>query len=559
MVNPGRAPWTHRIDFDFDLPDQPNIDPDELKALVNSALPGPNFVQKSVLVDTSLNFDSWMKYAHVFSDEDPSLLDQILYGFPTGASHPENILVPFTNHASARRNPQIVQDYINKHLQTHAVYGPFEVNPLDQRVIVSPLQVAFSNAGKPRVCNDLSFSDCSVNSCISDEWNEFPGYSGDLELPSIDDLVQAILDRGKGCLLWKTDFSAYYKQLNSDPGDLPLLSFAYAGKLYFEARLPFGLRSSCLNAQRVTKAVIKIFRSISRAFCAGYIDDVVAVSLAIAAAEDYDSFILLCEELGLGLTLPKCVCPCFSLVWIGIEADTQEMKLSLPPDKLSRILDMLRQWLLKKSAAKRDLQVLLGVMNHVASILIVCRAFTGFVIDLLRADKFPVVLTVELFKDVQIWIDMLCSDIVSGNTMKSPLLIPCDHIVQVAFAGYFFAVSILGEVHMFHIKDEVDLWSKVAYVYAFWQASILAAHRFPGTWLTCTVLTHSDVLVVNRAKNVIPELRPMVRHTWCLQAQFDMCIRAKKGMCCREIDSLVAEATHAQEVSINDVPDKYFV
>ena len=133
MVQLGRAPWTHKINFEFSIRETPNIAPDTLRDLVNSALPGPNYVHKSVLVDNYLNYDNWIKYSHIFSDEDPSLLPQLMYGFPTGVVSPESISVPFTNHATARKHPEIVQEYILKHRESGAVYGPYKCNPLDNQ------------------------------------------------------------------------------------------------------------------------------------------------------------------------------------------------------------------------------------------------------------------------------------------------------------------------------------------------------------------------------------------------------------------------------------------
>ena len=89
MVQPGRAPWTHKINFEFSIPETPNIASDTLRDLVNSALPGPNYVRKSVLVDNALNYDNWIKYSHIFSDDDPSLLSQLMNGFLTGVVNPE--------------------------------------------------------------------------------------------------------------------------------------------------------------------------------------------------------------------------------------------------------------------------------------------------------------------------------------------------------------------------------------------------------------------------------------------------------------------------------------
>ena len=555
MVKPGAKPWTHKINFDFSIPQVPNVPPEVLCDMVNAARPGPNFVHRQVHVHSALNFDVWDKYKQAFELHDPHLLAQLKWGFPAGVDNPESISVPFTNHKTAVKNPEIVQDYIVKHLATKAIYGPYDNNPLGVSAVVSPLQVAFSASGKPRVCNDLSYGHTSVNSCISSEWNDYPGYEGELELPCIDTVVQEILDKGKGCMLWKTDFSSYYKQINIDPGDLPLLGFAYAGKLYFEARLPFGLRSSCLNAQRVTKAVIRIYYMLYKAFVAGYIDDCLGISLASQAVVEYNGFCDLTDDLGLLRTLPKCVAPCYCLVWIGVELDTMEMCMRLPSEKVDRIVQFLKEWISKNSATKRDLQVLLGVLNHAASILIVGRAFTGYIIDLLRSDSFPVPLPSEFFMDVYTWLEILQGGVTSQNSLKSPISIPCDFIVQVAFASNIFAVKVLDEITVFEIVDDIEITSAIVYTYAFWQAALLSAHKYPGTWLTCTVLTVNDVNTVNRARNVLPSLRPMVRHSWCLQARSDMVIRAKKGICEREIDKMVRKLNSGTPVTKDSVPE----
>ena len=559
MVKPGAKPWTHKINCELNIPQIPNVSPEQLCDMVNSARPGPNFVNMQVSVHSSLNFDSWCKYRHAFEAQDPSLLAQLQWGFPVGADNPDSISVPFTNHKTAVNNPEIVQDYIVKHLATKAIYGPYDSNPLEVPVVVSPLQVAFSSSGKPRVCNDLSYGHISVNSCISSDWCEYPGYFGELELPCIDNVVQQILDKGKGCMLWKTDFSSYYKQISIDPGDLPLLGFAYDGKLYFEDRLPFGLRSSCLNAQRVTKAVIKIYNLLYKAYVAGYIDDCLGISLPDNALVEYTGFCDVTDDLGLLRTLPKCVAPCYCLVWIGVELDTMDMCMRLPCDKVDRMVQFLKEWITKNAASKRDVQVLLGVLNHAASILIVGRAFTGYMVDLLRSDHFPVPLPAEFFMDVHTWLEILQGGVTSQNTLKSPISIPCDFIIQVAFASNIFAVKVLDQTTIFEIVDQVDMCSSVAYTYAFWQASVMAAHKFPGSWITCTVLTVNDVHTINRARNVLPALRPMVRHTWCLQAKSDMVIRAKKGMCERDIDKMVRELNSGTPVSMESVPECFKV
>ena len=546
----------HKISYKLDVPDFPNIDSSDICALVNLATPGPNYITQAAPIHSDLNFEAWEKYSHIFSPSDPSLLQQLKWGFPTGVDQPENLSVPFTNHLSARKNPQIVEQYIQKHLPSKALYGPFDANPLDKPVTVSPLQVAFSSSGKSRVCNDLSYGQCSVNSLISSQWNDFPGYFGDLELPRIDCLVRAIIDKGPTCLLWKTDYSAFYKQLSIDPGDLPQLAFAFSGKLYFEARLPFGLRSSCLNAQRVTNAVLKIYSTMSPAFVAGYIDDVVGCSHATNAVVEYSSFRGLNKELGLATTEPKCVSPCPALVWIGLECDAAAMKLRLPQDKLLRIIEFLSKWLEQTRASKSDIQAILGVLNHAAAAIIVGRAFTGHILDLLKEKEFPITLPEAFYRDVQFWLHLLQTDISDGFSMKTPTLIPIDHLVQIAIDSDMFAVRVLDVTQIFQVQEsDIDIDHKCLYILAFCKATQLAASRFPRTWITCGVMTENAVRTINRAHNVCDELRPIVRATWAIQAAHDMVIRARKVICERPIDRVLRSADSGNKISRHDIMD----
>ena len=154
-MKPGSCPWTHKINYELDIPDSPNITPESLRDLVNSALPGPNYIHQTAPIVTIVNIPAWEGYRDIIDIVDPSLVDQLKWGFPIGVPIKAQLSVPFTNHKSARDNPHIVEQYIQKHLASGAPHGPFTHNPLDIELIVSPLQVAFSTTGKPRVCHDL--------------------------------------------------------------------------------------------------------------------------------------------------------------------------------------------------------------------------------------------------------------------------------------------------------------------------------------------------------------------------------------------------------------------
>ena len=105
---------------------------------------------------------------------------------------------------------------------------------------------------------DLSYPpQLSVNSGITASSYLNKPYK--LRLPGIDRLCQFILHHGCGCLLYKKDLRRAYRQLPIDPKDYHLLGFTFNGRLYFDTRCPFGLRTSAMICQRTTSAVIYIF------------------------------------------------------------------------------------------------------------------------------------------------------------------------------------------------------------------------------------------------------------------------------------------------------------
>ena len=225
-MKPGRIPKIKMPEkTDVVLPNEPNISPSDIRDLVNECSPGPNYIHHHRKVDTKFNIQAWQKYEHVYKDSDPNLLSQITYGFPIPYDFESPPSVPFRNHTSAYQNPEIIDKYILKNIENGSLYGPFESNPLDVNVTVSPLQVSYSSSGKPRVVVDCSWGSPSVNHGISDDWTQYPGYSGDFHLPSVDDLVNQVLTTPKPVKLWKADLEQYYKQIIIDPGDIHYLGF----------------------------------------------------------------------------------------------------------------------------------------------------------------------------------------------------------------------------------------------------------------------------------------------------------------------------------------------
>ena len=120
----------------------------------------------------------------------------------------------------------------------------------------------------------------------------------------------------------------------------------------------------------------------------------------------------LCAKLGLPVAPHKVVGPSTSLVFLGIEIDSLRQEIRLPEDKLSRLKQALCQWGDKRAATKRELQSLIGHLNHAAKVVRPGRPFLRGLIDTMkipRRQHHKVRLSVACRGDVVWWQRLLAS------------------------------------------------------------------------------------------------------------------------------------------------------
>ena len=163
---------------------------------------------------------------------------------------------------------------------------------------------------------DLSYPDLkSVNSFIPKF--SYDGSPYKLRLPTTLDLAELIAKEGRYCYLFKLDLSRAYRQQSCDPLDWPLLGIEWKDKFYLDRRVPFGLRHSAMNCQRVTFAVCFAVKRLLKILMEAYIDDMGGVSPKNLALVKFQ-FSQVCDvitRMGLELALEKCEGPCRVLTW----------------------------------------------------------------------------------------------------------------------------------------------------------------------------------------------------------------------------------------------------
>lgn len=127
------------------------------------------------------------------------------------------------NHKGATDFPDDIKNCLKKESSYKAIVGPFKSNPFNEPIAVSPINSVHKKESlERRVIVDLSFpKDTSVNNGILKD--QYLGETISVQYPTVDNLIDLIKKKGKGCHLFKRDLKRAYRQIYLDPGDIHLL------------------------------------------------------------------------------------------------------------------------------------------------------------------------------------------------------------------------------------------------------------------------------------------------------------------------------------------------
>ena len=342
----------------------------------------PNYLSARIPVPSEMNCDAW---DHLLSDyHDKEVCQFLRFGWPSSYTAPHIPTPTHRNHPSATAYTSDIEAFLEKEVSKGALLGPFDTPPFQPWTNNSPLMTAEKKESLGRrVIIDLSFPEgSSVNDGVAK--NFFQGAPATYTLPTVHDLAQLIVARGPGTLIWKTDLERAYRQLRSDPLDYPLMGISHGGKHYVEICPSFVSRGSSAAQQRVSAAICALMAAKGYHTLA-YVDDFCGVhSDYTEATRAFAAFESLCEILGVKIAPKKSAYPSTAMNWLGFHFDTVSMTITIPPTKLQEILDIAEAWETKKSATRREFQVLAGKLNHVALCVLPARRFMSRILAALR-------------------------------------------------------------------------------------------------------------------------------------------------------------------------------
>lgn len=363
----------------------------------------PNFQGCKIEVPSTLNHDYLREKLKRYPDIE--VCELLRFGLPVGfQGNIKNRRCK--NHSGALEHPDAINKFLSVESGRQTLLGPFDKNPFRRDLIISPLNtVPKRDSQERRIIVDLSYPRIpgkSVNGGIDKD--EYLGQAVKLVYPSVDDLVNIIRKKGRGCALFKRDLKGAYRNFPVDPGDLHLLGYKWEGKYYVDRVLTMGLRSAAFLCQRITNAVAYICEQ-EGVDVINFQDDFGGAEIWEKAEEAFRKLGEIIGNCGIAEAILKACEPAYRMIFLGILLDTLKMTLEVTEDRQVEILQEVETWLARQTASKKQLQRLIGKLQFVATCVRPGRLFISRMLAALRgvSDNEVIVLGDEFKKDIKWW------------------------------------------------------------------------------------------------------------------------------------------------------------
>ena len=427
------------------------------------------------------------------------------------------------NMFSSHLHPDVIDEYLQKEVTLGRIAGPFPTPPLPNlhvsRFGVIPKK---NQPGKWRLILDLSSPEGhSVNDGI-------PKSPFSVQYITVDDLIDGIIERGKGTLMAKFDVECAYRNVAVHPEDRYLLGMKWRNAYFVDLVLPFGLRSAPFIFTAVADVIQwSLIYNHGVDFLRHYLDDFITLGPpgSPVCLHNLQSCLQLCSELGLPLHPDKLEGPSTCLTILGIELDSIELQARLPENKCASIVSLLDLWSSKRYCRRKELESLIGHLHHACKVAPQGRTFLRRMINLLcafRWDDHPIRLNREFRLDLAWWQDLFQTwDGLSFFLTPKWAPIPDFHVSSDAAGSLGYGAIFTG--HWFY-----GSWSafqrplSIAYKELF--PVVVAAYLWGHSWVSKRVEFLSDnksvVAILKSGTSKDPNIMVLLRYLSLLAVRY---------------------------------------
>ncbi|KAL5515947.1 hypothetical protein EMCRGX_G001197 [Ephydatia muelleri] len=182
----------------------------------------------------------------------------------------------------------------------------------------------------------------------------------------------------------KVDLKSAFRMVPIQASELELFGMYWRGQYYIDTCLPFGLRSAPSIFNNFASALHWVLENNYGAILLHYLDDFLLVGPPDqpTCQESISTMLQVCEAMGIPVATEKCEGPATCITFLGIVLDSSLQQLRLPPEKLQDISSLIKSWLGKRKATKRELLSLIGKLSFAAKVVPAGRLFLRRLIQL---------------------------------------------------------------------------------------------------------------------------------------------------------------------------------
>ncbi len=237
------------------------------------------------------------------------------------------------NHPTAKANPMVVLQKLNKEVDSGHMAGPFLTSPVDN-IVTNPLglipktneqglnlpSLFPDQESSYRMITDLKKS--GVNQGIPEEFTK-------VQYSKFDQAVQLCIDERAGCYMAKLDIKSAYRNVPVHPDDRHLICCKFLNGFYVDKCLPFGLSSACSIFETVSTAMDALVQAaLSNPKLLHYLDDFFRAKAQVQACNDQiHKIIQICEDIGLLVAPNKTVWSTKFLRFLGLDLDSEHQMI----------------------------------------------------------------------------------------------------------------------------------------------------------------------------------------------------------------------------------------
>ena len=344
-----------------------------------------NHEEARIPLPSALNLTQWRQEA-TGHEMDHVIMAGLEFGFPLQYCGPPQFTAQVPdNHASAVNYMEHLHAYTEEEVRHGALEGPFTKPPFVPWCVTSPLMTREKNdSSSRRIIVDLLFPDGGINKYIIP--HVFNGKEATHNLPTIEAAVDTIAHTCPGQIrLSVIDLSRAYRQFPISPLDWPLLTIKVGTAFFFDRRLPFGARMSSYTMQIIADFIIRALQK-RKINAHMYLDDIIVISpTPQVASRQYEQVLGIIRDLGLQAATKKLQPPSTKIRWLGINFDVEQGILSIPVQKLQDIKRCLAAAAKRETLSKKQLQRIIGSINHLAKVVRAARLFIARILAAYRA------------------------------------------------------------------------------------------------------------------------------------------------------------------------------